>query len=101
MAPLPPPEHLGGDPVACISAMARYDLEFAHRLGISAAAEDHLGDDSAPLLAEPVVCEQCDMCRWREWCGDRLEEVADLSLIAGVGVARRSLYKALRDRRPP
>ncbi len=91
---LPPPEHLGGDPDACMSVMARYDLEFAYRLGIFAAAEDHLGNESAPLLAEPVVCEQCDMCRWREWCGVRLEDVADLSLIAGVGVARRSLYKA-------
>jgi len=34
------------------------------------------------------------MCRWREWCGDRLEEVSDLSLISGVGAGRRSLYKA-------
>ena len=34
------------------------------------------------------------MCRWREWCGERLEAVADLSLITGVGVARQSLYKS-------
>ena len=92
-AQLPVPDYLEGGPVERISAMARYNLEFSHRLEISEAAEEHLGDDTAPLLAEPVVCEQCDMCRWREWCGDRLEEVADLSLIAGVGVARRNLYK--------
>jgi predicted RecB family nuclease len=90
---LPVPEYLEGGAVERISAMARYTLEFSHRLEISDAAEEHLGDDTAPLLAEPVVCEQCDLCRWREWCGDRLEEVADLSLIAGVGVARRNLYK--------
>ncbi len=93
-ATLPPPDHLGGGPDQCISAMARYDLEFSHRLEISAAAEEHLGDETALLLAEPVVCEQCDMCRWREWCGDRLEEVADLSLLAGVGAGRRNLYLA-------
>jgi predicted RecB family nuclease len=93
-AQLPPPEYLDPGPLERMSAVARYDLEFSHRLGILAAAENHLADETAPLLAEPVVCDQCDMCRWREWCGDRLEEVADLSLLAGVGVARRALYKA-------
>ena len=91
---LPPPDHVDGDPDVCLSALARYNFEFTYRLGIFAAAEEHLGDETAPLLAEPVVCEQCDMCRWREWCGDRLEEVSDLSLISGVGAGRRSLYKA-------
>jgi len=91
---LPSPEHVGGDPDECMSALARYNLEFTYRLGIFAAAEVYLGDEAAPLLAEPIVCDQCDMCRWREWCGERLEEVADLSLIAGVGVGRRGLYKA-------
>ena len=74
--------------------MTRYDIEFAHRVGIARAAEAHFFDEVTPLLAEPIVCEQCDMCRWREWCGEQLEDVADLSLIAGVGVGRRSLYKA-------
>jgi predicted RecB family nuclease len=93
-ADLAPPEHVAGEPGECMSALARYDLEFTYRLGIFAAAEEHLGNEDAPLLAEPIVCEQCDMCRWREWCGVRLEEVADLSLIAGVGVGRRRVYKA-------
>jgi predicted RecB family nuclease len=95
-ATLPAPEYVEGvgGPVGPMSALARYELEFAHRLGILAAAEDHLDDSGAALLAEPIVCEQCDMCRWREWCGDRLEAVADLSLIAGVGAGRRGLYKA-------
>ncbi len=87
------PEHVPSAPAGPLSAMARYDLEFAHRLGVHVAAEAHADDATAPLLAEPVVCEQCDMCRWRAWCGDRLEEVADLSLLSGVGVARRRLYQ--------
>ena len=91
---LDPPEYLADAAAERISAMTRYDIEFAHRVGIFGAAEAHFLDEVTPLLAEPIVCEQCDMCRWREWCGERLEEVADLSLIAGVGVGRRSLYKA-------
>ncbi len=91
---LPPPEYADGGPLERMSPLVRYDLEFAVRLEILAAAEEYLVDETAPLLAEPVVCDQCDMCRWREWCGDRLEEVADLSLIAGVGAGRRALYKA-------
>jgi predicted RecB family nuclease len=93
-ANLPAPEFGEGGRSGPMSALARYELEFTHRLGILQAAEDHLGDGVGVLLAEPIVCEQCDMCRWREWCGDRLEEVADLSLIAGVGAGRRGLYKA-------
>ena len=91
---LDPPEYLADLLGERISAMARYDLEFAHRAGVARAAEAHFFDEVTPLLAEPIVCEQCDMCRWREWCGEQLEDVADLSLIAGVGVGRRSLYKA-------
>jgi predicted RecB family nuclease len=74
--------------------MERYDLEFAHRLRVYLAAEAHVDDGSAQLLAEPIVCAQCELCRWRDWCGERLEAVADLSLITGIGVARRRLFKA-------
>ncbi len=91
---LDPPEYLASAPPGPLSAMERYDLEFAHRLEVYVAAEERLGDGSTTLLAEPIVCSQCDLCRWRDWCGERLEETADLSLISGVGVARRRLYKA-------
>ena len=91
---LDPPEYLDDPPAGHMSAMERYDIEFAHRVGIARAAEAHFFDEVTPLLAEPIVCDQCDMCRWREWCGEQLEEVADLSLIGGVGVGRRALYKA-------
>ncbi len=90
---LEPPEHVVVPALARrISAMERYDLEFALRLKVSVAAEVHLGDPSEALLAEPIVCKECAMCRWREWCGPQLEAVADLSLVSGVGVARRRLY---------
>ena len=91
---LDPPDHLDEPAAGRISALARYDMEFAHRADIARAAEAHFYDEVTPLLAEPIVCDQCDMCRWREWCGEQLEDAADLSLITGVGVGRRSLYKA-------
>jgi predicted RecB family nuclease len=91
---LAPPEYVESAPDAPLSAMARYELEFAHRLAVLLAAEEYADSGDTSLLAEPIVCDQCDLCRWRDWCGERLEEVADLSLIAGVGVARRRLFKA-------
>ncbi|HEY6429180.1 MAG TPA: hypothetical protein VIX84_18315, partial [Acidimicrobiales bacterium] len=102
---LDPPEYVECPPPGPLSAMERYDLEFALRLEVHLAAEAHADGRDAPLLAEPIVCDQCDLCRWRDWCGEQLEQVADLSLISGVGVARRRLYKAhgiedLRDLAP-
>jgi predicted RecB family nuclease len=91
---LPPSEYLAGGGGERMSAMERYELEFAHRIEILQAAESSLDGAGGPLLAEPIVCDQCDTCRWREWCGDRLEEASDLSLITGVGAGRRALYKA-------
>jgi predicted RecB family nuclease len=91
---LNPPEYVETPPAGPLSAMERYDLEFAHRLKVHLAAEAHADDGATPLLAEPIVCDQCALCRWRDWCGEQLEEVADLSLISGVGVTRRRLYKA-------
>jgi predicted RecB family nuclease len=88
------PEHIASSPIGPLSPMVRYDLEFAHRSAVAAAAEAHRLDESVALLAEPIVCSNCDLCRWREWCGERLEEAADLSLISGIGVARRRLYKS-------
>jgi predicted RecB family nuclease len=74
--------------------MERYDLEFALRLDVHLAALAHVGAEESPLLAEPIVCDDCPTCRWRDWCGERLTEAADLSLIAGVDVSRRRLYQA-------
>ena len=85
-------EHAPSTVPGQLSVMERYDVEFAHRLDVYVAAEEHAGDGSVPLLAEPIVCAECEMCRWRDWCGSRLEEAADLSLLGGVGVGRRRLY---------
>jgi predicted RecB family nuclease len=74
--------------------MERYDLEFALRLDVHLAALTHVESEGSPLLAEPIVCDDCAMCRWRDWCGEMLDEAADLSLITGVDVVRRRLYKA-------
>jgi predicted RecB family nuclease len=91
---LDPSEYLVAPSAGRLSAMELYDLEFAHRLAVHAAALEHIGSAAAPLLAEPITCRQCDMCQWRSWCAERLEAVADLSLLPGVGVARRRLYKS-------
>ena len=90
---LHPSEYLADAPEAPLSAMARYDLDFAQRLEVHRAAVAHVVDDVTPLQAEPIVCDQCPGCRWRDWCGERLEEAADLSLIFGVGAALRRLFK--------
>jgi predicted RecB family nuclease len=90
---LDPPEYFESASAGPLSAMELYDLEFAHRLEVHLAAEAHAEDGAAPLLAEPIACKQCEMCRWRDWCDERLEEASDLSLISGVNVIRRRLFK--------
>ncbi|HVT42741.1 MAG TPA: TM0106 family RecB-like putative nuclease [Acidimicrobiales bacterium] len=91
---LDPPEYVEHPPQGPMSAMGRYEVEFQHRLDVYRAAEAHRRDGSVPLVAEPILCDQCDLCRWRDWCGDKLEEAADLSLISGIGAGKRRLYKA-------
>ena len=92
---LGPPEYLAVAPAGPLSAMERYDLDFALRLDVHIAALAHVESDPAlPLLAEPIVCDQCPMCRWRGWCGTQLDAAADLSLISGVDVVRRRFFKA-------
>jgi predicted RecB family nuclease len=91
---LGPPAYLEAAPDGPLSAMERYDLDFAHRLDVHLAALAHVEAEASPLLAEPIVCEDCAMCRWRDWCGERLDESADLSLISGVDVVRRRFFKA-------
>jgi predicted RecB family nuclease len=91
---LGPPDYLEVAPAGPLSAMERYDLEFGLRLNVHLAALAHVESEGSPLLAEPIVCDDCAMCRWRDWCGERLDKEADLSLITGVDVVRRRLYKA-------
>ena len=75
--------------------MTRYEMEFAHRArDRPCAAEAHLCDEVTPLLAEPIVCRAVRHVPWRSGAASGSRRSADLSLIAGVGVGRRSLYKA-------
>ena len=87
-------EYLESAPAGPLSAMELYELEFAHRLAVYRAAKSHAEVAAAPLLAEPIDVDECRRCRWRAWCGPVLEGTADLSLISGVGPARRRLYQA-------
>ena len=90
---LEPPEHVE---VAAlrrrISAMERYDLEFALRLRCPGRRRRIWTTRRWRCWPSRSCVGDCAMCRWREWCGSQLEAVADLSLVSGVGVARRRLY---------
>ncbi len=91
-ARLAPSEYLEHSPPGPLTAMELYDLEFDHRLAVQVAAEIHLVDPAVRLHAQPIAVTDCDICRWRGWCFDRLAVTHDLSLIPKVGVARRRTY---------
>ena len=59
---LGPPDYVESAPASPLSAMERYDLEFAHRPGVHLAADEHAGGDDTALLAEPVACDDFGMC---------------------------------------
>src|ERR1700733_11323601 len=89
-----PPDYPLSVPSGPLSVMERYDLEFSHRLDVYLAAEAHANDEAVPLLAEPIACGDCGLCRWRDWCGEQLEVAADLSLLSGISVVVRQRYQA-------
>jgi predicted RecB family nuclease len=84
-----PSEYIEDPPPEPLSTMRAYDLEFAHRLAVVDASLAHRSDPASPLLAEPIAVHECGECGWREWCFERLEESADLSLLPGMTVAKR------------
>lgn len=57
------------------TAFQRYDLEFAFRLDVLAAA---LAGDH---IVEPVLVDECGSCPWYSHCGPRLEESDSVSLL--------------------
>jgi predicted RecB family nuclease len=77
------------------SFMEIYDLQFEDRLKVIDRANAHKEDPSFALLAEPVLNPDCPTCCWREFCVERLEESADLSLIRGVDYAKRRQHHDL------
>ena len=70
-----------------------YDVEYAERHRIATAAAALLAEpDGEPPIA-PVWFSECPNCRWREHCGEMLEERQDVSLLPRVG---RPAWEALR-----
>jgi len=69
-----------------VSALARYDLEYAERVRVARAAAAHVADPSLPLARVPVWFRECEGCPWREHCGDLLAQRQDVSLLPRVGV---------------
>lgn len=88
-------DHLDQPEVDRLSTLEVYDIEFAHRLEIRAAACAHSEDPTVPLLAEPVRFGGCPECPWRVWCMPVLEEKADLSLLPRMNGRQRRTHHEL------
>ena len=91
-----------GDPVVFadgrierLSAIQIYDVQFASKLVVIDRANEHKEDPSVPLLAEPVLISDCATCCWQEFCMEKLEKAADLSLIRGINGEKRRLHHDL------
>jgi predicted RecB family nuclease len=88
-------DHLDQPEVDRLSTLEVYNIEFAHRLEIRAAAYAHQEDPTVPLLAEPVRIDWCPQCPWRVWCMPTLEEKADLSLLPWMNSRKRRTHHEL------
>ncbi|MCA0296488.1 MAG: TM0106 family RecB-like putative nuclease [Actinobacteria bacterium] len=80
----PPPDQVAAaarsdsaDPVPPVSALARYDHEFALRVRLAEAAGSAAPDD--PPLLRPIVSYECGYCPWWSVCRPQLDD-DDLSL---------------------
>ena len=72
-----------------LSLIEIYDLQFASRLQVIDRVNAHKEDPSLPLLAGPVLIADCPTCCWRDFCMEKLEETADLSLLQGISPKKR------------
>jgi predicted RecB family nuclease len=85
----------GRTPKRMLSALELYDIEFAYRLDIAAAAQAHVIDASKPFLVEPAKTRECADCRWWSACSEQLErDGGDVSLIPRIGPATASRLRA-------
>ncbi len=82
-------DYIDDPPPQPLSTMEAYDLEFGHHLAVIDAAQVHVSDPAAPLLAQPIAVDACPECGWREWCFGQMEETGDLSLLPGMTMAKR------------
>lgn len=76
-AAAPPSAAPGVDEPALVSALERYDHEFALREGIAVTAAAQ-GPDDPPVL-RPIVNRECTYCHWFSVCRPQLDD-DDLSL---------------------
>jgi predicted flap endonuclease-1-like 5' DNA nuclease len=91
----------GRAPKRLLSALELYDVEYAYRLDIAAAAQAHVDDASQPFLVEPAKTAECGTCRWWPACSAQLEaDGGDVSVIPRVGpaAARRLRAAGIRTR---
>jgi len=68
---------VGSEPPAAVSALERYDQEFADRIDLAVAAAASAPTD--PPLMAPVVNHECGYCMWWPVCRPQLDD-DDLSL---------------------
>ncbi len=101
-APPPPQQVTEGGTPAQVSAMERYDYEFAVRVRIAEQAGDAVPGD--PLPSHPIVSYECGYCPWWPTCrpqlGRRRPEPADQQVAAGLPRDHSAAGGRRGDRRP-
>lgn len=88
------PADVAVDPVPPVSALARYDHEFAFRVDLAERAASADPDD--PPLLHPIVSYECSHCAWWPLCRAQLDD-DDLSLRISKSPLDRHEISALRE----
>ena len=90
--------YIDDPPAGQLSSLAVYDIEFAHRLAVMAAAM-HKDDPATTLLAVPILIDACSNCPWRGRCFEAVERTADLSLLMSPAKRRQHHDRGVTDLR--